>query len=252
MTVQAESNTISYSGTGAISEFDFPFKIFSASDLQVIYEDNFGNSYILPSGVYSYSVSGELDKFDNGGTVNLLEDDGEDMVAWNLPSGYTLTISLNLPYSQPTDLVYGGSYRSEVIELMVDRVVKMVQQLSAVVDAMEGGGDGGGGASPGAWGGPTAVNIAGGVLALVGEGYYSINTEGLEATDDLDKITGLVNGDVIIIKAASESNSVVVKHGSYIRLTGGSDFTLNSVYDRMMLQCIGSDMCVELSRASGG
>jgi len=106
--------------------------------------------------------------------------------------------------------------------------------------------------SIGAWGSPTEVTIASGVAALTSEGYYSIDTETDADSDLLTQITGLSDGDEVILKAENDARTVVVTNGAYIKMNNGADFTMNSIYDRIRLQCIGSDICVELSRSSGG
>jgi len=248
MTVAVETNTVSYNGDALVSEFDFAFRIFDESDLSVVYTDDDDNSYTLPSGIYSYTVSGELDKFDEGGTVSLLYDTGAALAAWKLPSGYSVTIALSLPYTQPTDLLYGGNYSAESIELMADRTVKMIQQLATLISACGTGTS----SDPGEWGGPTAVTIASGIATLDESGYYSLNTEGLAATDALTQIKGLANGDQAILRPASSAYTITVTNGTYLKLNGGINFPLNNVYDRLVVQCVGSDTCVEISRSSGG
>jgi len=109
-------------------------------------------------------------------------------------------------------------------------------------------GDGSG--DMGAWGASSEITLVSGVAALSGEGYYTIDTEGDGATDDLTQITGLVAGDEIVICAEHNDRTVIVKAGTYFYIE--TDFILNNTRDRMTLQCIGSNICVELSRRSGG
>lgn len=106
--------------------------------------------------------------------------------------------------------------------------------------------------SMGAWGAPVEKTIASGVAALDGEGYYEIDTEADADSDILAQLTGLVNGDEVILKPTNDARTVVVTNGANLILNNGADFTMNSIYDRMKLQCIGTDKCVELSRSSGG
>ena len=108
----------------------------------------------------------------------------------------------------------------------------------------------GGAVDMGAWGASSEITLVSGVAALSGEGYYTIDTESDGATDDLTQITGLVAGDEIVICAEHNDRTVIVKAGTYFYIE--TDFILNNTRDRMTLQCIGSNICVELSRRSGG
>jgi len=104
---------------------------------------------------------------------------------------------------------------------------------------------------PHTWGAPPEVTIASGVAALSGEGSYLVDTEADAASDDLDKLTGLVEGDEVVLKAANNARTVVLKNGAYLKI--GADFSLNNQYDTITLLCIGSDTCVvKGGRASGG
>ena len=110
-------------------------------------------------------------------------------------------------------------------------------------------GDGSG--DMGAWGASSEVTLVSGVAALSGEGYYTIDTESDDATDDLTQITGLADGDEVVIAAEHNDRTVTVKAGTYFYIV--ADFTLNNTRDRMTLQCIGSNICVEKSgRVNGG
>jgi len=243
VTVSAETNHVSYEGDDATSEFAFTFKIFEEADLAVVVTASDGTDYTLPYDIYSYTLTGELGKFESGGTVSLFYDNAGSLDPWLLPSGWAITISLDIDYTQPLDLLYGGNYSSAALEKMVDRTVKMIQQLAALISA--GGGR--------AWGNPVEVTISSGMITVDGSGYYSVDTEADDPTDDLTKIKGLSSGEQVILKAEDNDRTVVVKHGSFLKLNTGADFTMNNVYDRLVLQCVGSDICVELGgRTSGG
>jgi len=105
-------------------------------------------------------------------------------------------------------------------------------------------------AEHGTWGAPVTLTLSGGVLTVPGQGYFLVATEGGAASDDLTSISGAANGDEIILAAANDAKTVVVKAGAGIHTS--ADFSLNNQYDRMYLQCIGSDECVEIARASNG
>lgn len=246
MTVAHESTKVSHSGDDATSEFAFAFKIFEESDLKVVVIDTDDVEHTLPYDIYNYTLTGELGKFESGGTVALLYDNAGSMDPWLIPTGWTVVLSLDMTYDQPTDLLYGGTYSSDALERMIDRTVKMLQQLLAYISDLELAGE----FALGAWGIPTEVTIASGIAAIGGEGFYSIDTEGDAGSDNLTQITGLNVGDEIILMAANDARTVVVKNGANLILDGSADFTLNSIYDRLILQSIGSDKCVELNRCS--
>lgn len=113
---------------------------------------------------------------------------------------------------------------------------------------------GGGTGDPmGAWGAPTEVTISGGgVAGLSGEGYYTIDTNSDDPTDDLNSITGLDIGDEIIIAPADDGRTIVVVHGLSLVLCRGANFTMNNEEDRMVLQGAAGGVVVEITRSSGG
>ena len=116
MTVSAETNKVTYDCDGEQTEFSFNFKVFKKADLKVVIADSDGNETVLTLTT-DYTVSGNLS---DGGKITTVD-------TW--ASGNTITITLDMDFDQPTDLIYGGSYSSEAIETMVDRAVKMIQQL---------------------------------------------------------------------------------------------------------------------------
>ena len=68
----------------------------------------------------------------------------------------------------------------------------------------------------------------------VTQGFHLVDAESTTATtDDLDIISGGVNGDFLLLKAANTSRSIVIKDGTSIRGTG--DFTLDDVADNYFL-----------------
>ena len=110
-----------------------------------------------------------------------------------------------------------------------------------------------GNSAVGAWGASSEITISvAGVAALTGQGYFTIDTNADGATDDLVSITGLDTGDEIIIAPNNDARTVVVKNGANIILCRSADFTMNNTKDRMVLQHIGSNVMVEISRSSGG
>ena len=76
------------------------------------------------------------------------------------------------------------------------------------------------------------VTIASGVISNVSAfSYYSITVE-TGASDDLDTVNNLNEGDLIFYKAATAGKSVVFKDGTgNIKNAGGADLTLDNTDD---------------------
>jgi hypothetical protein len=84
--------------------------------------------------------------------------------------------------------------------------------------------------------------IAGGVIQLIkGYSYYSVDTQSAAASDDLDTISNGNEGDLIFLKAANASRTVVVKDGTgNIKTNGGVDLSLDNTDDLVLLHFDGS------------
>ena len=92
------------------------------------------------------------------------------------------------------------------------------------------------------------VTIAGGIVAVTGPGLWTIDTESDDPTDELDKITGLVAGEVVLLQPADNARVTTVTPGAFMDLQ--FDFPLDNVAAKFALISAGSDVCEELSRAS--
>lgn len=86
----------------------------------------------------------------------------------------------------------------------------------------------------GSWGAAKTVTISGGVLTLSGPGRYMVDTEGAAASDDVDTINGLTDGDEVLLAPASGSRTVVLKNGTG-NLDIKTDISLNDANDRVRL-----------------
>lgn len=99
------------------------------------------------------------------------------------------------------------------------------------------------------FGAPAKLIIINGIVTAT-KTYHSIDTEGSAATDNLDSINGGNEGDILILKAADSTRTIVVKDGTgNLKLNG--DFPLNNTEDRITLQKDGSTW-VEISRSDNG
>lgn len=81
------------------------------------------------------------------------------------------------------------------------------------------------------------LTIATGAITPTLAGTIVVDTEGDAASDDLDTITAtnMNDGDIIILKAADDARTVVVKNGTG-NIACNADFSLDNSLDRIMLQ----------------
>lgn len=96
-----------------------------------------------------------------------------------------------------------------------------------------------------------ALTIATGAIAVT-KSFHKVDTEAGGATDDLDSITGGAEGDVLVLKAADGTHTVVCKHGTgNLRLDGSADFSLDNADDSITLIFDGTNW-LELARSNNG
>nr|MCH9834052.1 phage tail protein [bacterium] len=115
-----------FTGTGTVSAFPFGFKVFQASDLFVVRLDvsaSVEQTLVLNA---NYSVTLNPDQNSNpGGIVTLTAP---------LAVGYTLTLTSNVPDTQPTDLTNQGGFYPDVINDALDRATIQIQQVQTEID----------------------------------------------------------------------------------------------------------------------
>ncbi len=81
------------------------------------------------------------------------------------------------------------------------------------------------------------------------QSYHTVETEGGAGTDNLDTINGGTEGDILILRAADSTHTVVVRDNiDNIQLNVAGSFSLTHVEDTLMLLYNGSDW-IELSRS---
>ena len=97
-----------------------------------------------------------------------------------------------------------------------------------------------------AYGSPTAVTLASNILTVTGPGWYTVTSES-GTTDQLDKITGLSQGDIVMLQPTS-THTITVAKGTYLKMQ--TNFVLDNVYDKITFICEGSDVCSEHPRSS--
>ncbi|MBY3038941.1 hypothetical protein [Rhizobium laguerreae] len=118
MTISSETNRSGpYPGNGVTTAFEYQFKILEPEHLQVIKTDASGVDTILV--------------LDTDYTVNGVGDDGggQAVVAPAPAMGTKITLLLNVPFTQDTDLENQGAYYAETVERAFDLMVMRLQQL---------------------------------------------------------------------------------------------------------------------------
>jgi microcystin-dependent protein len=122
MTIASETNKSGpYNGNGSTTAFDYDFKITDETHLSVIL--NVDGVETVQTLTTHYTVSGVGDA--GGGQVNFVTAPA---------SGETVTIILDIPFTQETDLENQGAYYAETIEAALDLAAQRDLQLKEQVD----------------------------------------------------------------------------------------------------------------------
>lgn len=114
-------------GNGTASAFPFTFKVFAATDLDVIKltVSTGTEATLVLTTDYTVALNGDQNS-NPGGTVTL--------TAGALASGFTLTITSDIANLQPTDLTNQGGFYPEVITDSLDRATIQIQQIADIGD----------------------------------------------------------------------------------------------------------------------
>lgn len=116
-----------YIGNGTASVFPFAFKVFQASDMEVVRLTVATNIETTLALTTDYTVSLNQDQDSNpGGSITL--------VAGALATGYNLVITSSVENLQPTDLTNQGGFYPDVINDALDRATIQIQQLQEGLD----------------------------------------------------------------------------------------------------------------------
>ena len=128
MTINSEIRKVGpFIGNGTASAFPFTFKVFQASDLEVVRLEVSTNVETVLTLNSQYTVTLNVDQDSNpGGTVTL--------IGGALGSGYTLTLTSDVPYLQPTDLTNQGGFYPDVINDALDRATIQIQQQGVEIN----------------------------------------------------------------------------------------------------------------------
>ncbi len=128
MTISSNSRKAGpFIGNGTAATFPFTFKVFQASDLEVVKLTVATNvETILVLNTDFTAVVNEDQNSNPGGTITLS--------AGALATGYNLVITSDIENLQPTDLTNQGGFYPEVITDALDRATIQIQQLQEAVD----------------------------------------------------------------------------------------------------------------------
>ena len=96
------------------------------------------------------------------------------------------------------------------------------------------------------------LTISGGTITVT-KSRHTVDTEGDASTDDLTSIGGGVDGQMLLLTAAADARTVVVKATGNIATPGGTDFSLDAASDSIMLMYVGSlSKWITISSSSNG
>ena len=119
MTVSSTTVKNSYSGNGSTTSFNYTFKIFADSDLQVIIRSSTGTETTKTITTH-YTVSGAGNT--NGGSVTF--------TSGNIPAnGETVVLRRNVPQTQAIDYIANDPFPAETHEEGLDRATMTTQQV---------------------------------------------------------------------------------------------------------------------------
>src|SRR6056300_696623 len=124
MTISSTTVKNSYSGNGTLDTFNYTFKIFADSDLQVIIRDATATETVKTLTTH-YTVTGAGSV--SGGTIVF--------TAGNIPSATeTVVIRRAVPQTQAIDYIANDPFPAESHEEGLDRAMMTLQQLQEEVD----------------------------------------------------------------------------------------------------------------------
>jgi hypothetical protein len=123
MSISSETRTAGpYVSTGTTGPYNFAFKVFQTSDVQVVKTDLSGVETVQTLTT-DYTVSLNADQNANpGGSIT-------STLSGTLPAGYLMTLTSAVGNLQPTALTNNGGFFPNVINDALDRATILVQQL---------------------------------------------------------------------------------------------------------------------------
>ena len=127
MTISSTNNRNDYTGNGSTADYDYTFRIFSDTDLEVTVLDPDSGAETELTLTTHYTVDGVGDE--GGGQISLVD----GLFDWIDGSGFLdtdwiLTIRRVRPLTQSTDIRNQGDFYPEVHEDAFDHLVMIAQQ----------------------------------------------------------------------------------------------------------------------------
>ena len=95
------------------------------------------------------------------------------------------------------------------------------------------------------------VTIASGIITLTGPGNYHVDTESNAAEDTVESVAGLAEGERATLVPESDARTVIVQNNTVVKMQD-IDFTMQSQYDAVEIQGLGSGVVRECWRSSCG
>ncbi len=128
MTISSQVRTAGpFSCNGTTTVFPFAFKVFTASDVSVIFRDTASGAEVPLVLNIDYTVSLNANQNANpGGSISTIGPAFE--------TGATLTLTSKLQYLQPTDLTNQGAFYPKVISDALDRLTIFAQQILGIAN----------------------------------------------------------------------------------------------------------------------
>jgi len=133
MTISSEYSPDRYLGNGVTTEFAYGFKIVDEDHLVVQIADADDTAYTLTKGTH-FTVDGVGEE--SGGTVTILDIrsvTGESVVE-TVPTDWSITLRLGIPFKQLTDFHNLGAFYPETHEDAFDLAVQLIQQVNELAD----------------------------------------------------------------------------------------------------------------------
>lgn len=127
MTIASTVTSKQYTGNGSTSQFSFPNKIFSASDLIVTLIDLLGNTYLFIGGPTTFANAATGLSY----TVQNVDVDTGCLIVMSgaVTTGWTVDLRTQTPELQSTSIKNQGQFLPELHEEAFDRNTREIQDL---------------------------------------------------------------------------------------------------------------------------
>lgn len=127
--ITSTDRVVYYSCNGVTTSFAFTFPISEESDLKVYIKTPLGVTTLLTLGS-NYSISNENNNWDNGGSVDIIDDEG---LPYAYPEDFTLTLVREVPLTQPSVYVEGRSFSQVTLMNNLDRLTMILQDINELL-----------------------------------------------------------------------------------------------------------------------